>query len=320
LNPSEQSQQPIIAVMGPTASGKSALGIELALRAGGEIINCDSVQVYQEIEIATAKVPLAERRGVPHHLLDFVSPRINYTAGDWARDAARKIEEIEARGAAALLVGGTGFYLRALREPFFPGPPTDENLRRRLTLLRERRGMDYLHRMLSRVDQLSAAKLHARDWPRVQRALEVRFQTGRAISAQLRERMEPPASAARLHVIALAPTRAELYERINRRAEEHFAAGLVEEVRRLLDRGVPPESNALGSHGYRRVVEHLRGERDLPAAIEQTKLDVRHYAKRQLTWFRREPGVHWFEGFGDDERVQEQVFSHVREIRKKYKG
>jgi tRNA dimethylallyltransferase len=168
--------------------------------------------------------------------------------------------------------------------------------------------------MLERVDQLSAAKLHVRDWPRVQRALEVRFQTGRPISAQLRERMEPPASAARVRVIALKPPRAELYERINRRAEGHFAAGLVDEVRRLLDQGVPPESNALGSHGYRRVVEYLRGRRSLPEAIEQTKLDVRHYAKRQLTWFRREPGVRWFEGFGEDALVQESVSSYVENL------
>lgn len=314
MNSSEQSKHPIIAVVGPTASGKSALGIELALRAGGEIINCDSVQVYQGIEIATAKVSLAERRGVPHHLIDFVSPEINYTAGDWARDAARKIEEIEARGATALLVGGTGFYLRALRQPFFPGPPTDETLRKRLTSLREKRGLEHLHRMLARVDQLSAAKLHVRDWPRVQRALEVRFQTGRPISSQLRERMEPPPCAARIQVIALAPPRAELYERIDRRAEGHFAAGLVEEVRYLLDQGVPAESNALGSHGYRRVVEFLRGQRDLAGAIEQTKMDVRHYAKRQLTWFRQEPGVHWFAGFGEDPLVQESVFSYVKEI------
>jgi tRNA dimethylallyltransferase len=314
LNSSEQSKHPIIAVAGPTASGKSALGIELALRTGGEIINCDSVQVYQGIEIATAKVSLEERRGVPHHLIDFVSPEINYTAGDWARDAARKIEEIEARGAAALLVGGTGFYLRALRQPFFPGPPTDETLRKRLTRIRERRGLEHLHRMLTRVDQLSAAKLHVRDWPRVQRALEVRFQTGRPISAQLRERIEPPPCAARIQVVALAPPRAELYERINRRAEGHFAAGLVEEVRQLLDQGVPAESNALGSHGYRRVVEYLRGQRDLAEAIEQTKMDVRHYAKRQLTWFRGEPGVRWFAGFGEDTLVQKSVISYVEEL------
>lgn len=306
-----QQKRPVIAIVGPTASGKSELGIELALRLGGEIINCDSVQVYREIEIATAKVPPAERRGVPHHLIDFVPPETNYTAGEWARAAAAKIEEIERRGRVALLVGGTGFYLRALRQPFFESPPTDERLRRRLTEIRERRGPFHLHRMLSRLDPQAARRLHARDWPRVQRALEVRFQTGVPVSAQLKDRAQPHESAARLRVIALAPPRAELYARINARTEAHFAAGLVEEVRALLERGVPPASNALGAHGYRRVVAYLRGERDLRQAVEQTKLDVRHYAKRQLTWFRREPCVEWFEGFGDDPAVQQAVLKAV---------
>lgn len=304
-----QTARPIIAVLGPTASGKSELGIALALRAGGEIINCDSVQVYREIEIATAKLPLEERRGVPHHLIDFVPPKVNYTAADWARDALRAIEEIEARGRTALLVGGTGFYLRALREPFFEAPPTDELLRRRLVSLRERRGAEHLHKILRRLDPATAARLNPRDWSRVQRAVEVRLQTGVRLSAQMGARPAPPEQAARLRVFALAPPRAELHRRINERTEAHFRAGLVEEVRGLLSRGVPAESSALGAHGYRRVVEHLRGERTLESAIEQTKLDVRHYAKRQLTWLRREPGVEWVEGFGDDPRVRQEVAS-----------
>ncbi|HWS99983.1 MAG TPA: tRNA (adenosine(37)-N6)-dimethylallyltransferase MiaA [Pyrinomonadaceae bacterium] len=311
MNSSGQSQRPIPAIVGPTASGKSELGIELALRCGGEVINCDSVQVYQEIEIATAKVPVGERRGVPHHLIDFVPPEVNYTAGEWARAAARVIDEIEARGRMPVLVGGTGFYLRALREPFFPGPKTDERLRRRLTEIRARRGPLHLHRMLTRLDPRSAAKLAPRDWSRVQRALEVRLQTGRPMSEQAPERTEPPPFARRIRVFALLPPRAELYRRINARAEAHFAAGLVEEVRGLLDKGVPADSNALGAHGYRRVVEYLRGERDLASAVEQTKLDVRHYSKRQLTWFRREPGVEWVEGFGEDPAVQQRVIEEV---------
>ncbi|MBA2731287.1 MAG: tRNA (adenosine(37)-N6)-dimethylallyltransferase MiaA, partial [Acidobacteria bacterium] len=273
MTPSNESSKPIIAIVGPTASGKSELGIEVALRFGGEIINCDSVQVYREIEIATAKVPLKERQGVPHHLIDFVPPEINYTAGDWAREAARKIEEIESRGQMAMLVGGTGLYLRALRHPFFPSPKTDEGLRRRLSEIRERRGPTHLHRMLRRLDPQSAATLFERDWPRVQRALEVRLQTGERMSEQMPARMEPPACAARIHVFVLLPPRAELYRRINERTEIHFAAGLVDEVRHLLDKNVPAESNALGAHGYRRVVEYLKGLRDLESAIEQTKLD-----------------------------------------------
>ncbi|MFL6230094.1 MAG: tRNA (adenosine(37)-N6)-dimethylallyltransferase MiaA [Pyrinomonadaceae bacterium] len=303
--------QPIIAVVGPTASGKSALGLELALRFGGEIINCDSVQVYREVEIATAKVPLAERRDVPHHLIDFVDPRTNYTAGVWARDAVRVITEIEARGRAAMLVGGTGFYLRALRQPLFASPPTDAHLRARLVRLRERRGAEHLHRLLRRLDAEAAARLHPRDWSRVQRALEVQLQTEKSITAQQPDRPPAPELASRLRVFALAPSRAELVRRIDLRAEEHFRQGFVDEVRALIARGVPAESSALGAHGYRRVVEFLRGVRTLASAVEQTKLDVRHYAKRQMTWFRREPGVEWLEGFGDEAAVQARAVERI---------
>lgn len=306
------STRPIIAVVGPTASGKSALGIELALQLNGEIINCDSVQLYQGIQIATAKPSIEERRGVPHHLIDFVSPEINYTAGQWARAAIETIAEIEARGRLPLLVGGTGLYLRALRQPFFPSPPTDESLRRRLTSTRQQRGKDHLYRLLERLDRETAKELFPRDWPRVQRALEVRLQTGRPLSKQKHLRPEPPESARRLSILALNPPRQQLYERINRRTEMHFAAGLVEEVHGLLASGVPPNSNALGAHGYRRVVEYLEGLRDLASAIEQTKLDVRHYAKRQLTWFRHEPGVQWFAGFGDEQDLQDRVLTDLQ--------
>ncbi len=300
---------PVVAIAGPTASGKSSLGIELALRFDGEIINCDSVQVYREIQIATAKVPLDERWGVPHHLIDFVSPRQTFTAADWARAALAKIEEIDQRRRRVFLVGGTGFYLRALRQPFFPSPETDEALRARLTGIRERRGVEHLHRILKRLDPAEAENLNARDWPRVQRAIEFYLQTGAAISRQRPMRPAPPAVAGRIRVIALNPPRDELYARINQRAEQHFADGLVEEVRQLLEDGVPANSTALGAHGYRREVEYLRGERDLASALEQTRRDVRHYAKRQLTWFRREPGVEWVEGFGDDPLVQEKVIA-----------
>jgi tRNA dimethylallyltransferase len=215
----------------------------------------------------------------------------------------------------ALLVGGTGFYLRALRQPFFQSPPTDEGLRRRLSAIREKRGALYLHRMLRRLDPAASARLFPNDWPRVQRALEVFLQTGRPISAQVRKRAAAPALAERIRVLALSPPRAELYRRINERAAAHFAAGLVDEVRRLLDKGVPAQSNALGAHGYRRAREYLAGERDYESALEQTKMDVRHYAKRQLTWFRREPGVEWFEGFGNEKALQERVAARIHELK-----
>jgi len=304
--------KPIYAIAGPTASGKSELGIELALRAGGEIINCDSVQVYREIEIATAKIPVAERCGVPHHLLDYVDPRVNYTAVDWAKDAVGKIAEIEARGNTAILVGGTGFYLRALRQPFFEGPKTDAGLREKLKSIRERKGAEHLHKILQRVDTAAAARLFPRDYVRVQRALGVFFQTGELFSALQPRREKPPECAARLRIFALEPPRDELYEKINRRAEKHFENGLVEEVRHLLETGVPGDSNALGAHGYRRAVEFLRGERTLESAVEQTRLDVRHYAKRQLTWFRREEGVIWLAGFGTDPAVKTELFEALK--------
>jgi tRNA dimethylallyltransferase len=308
---SSRIEKPVIAIVGPTASGKSSLAIEVALKLGGEIINCDSVQVYREIQVATAKVPLAERKGVPHHLIDYVPPTINYTAVEWASDAVKKIEEIEARGRVAILTGGTGLYLRALRRPFFPGPQTDESLRNRLNAIREKRGETYLYRMLCRIDRRAAQTLNERDWPRVQRAIEVFLQTGQSIVDQRQEQPEPHESMSRSRIFALNPPRSELYERINVRTEHHFATGLVEEVKLLLERGISPNSNALGAHGYRRVTEYLQGERDLNSAIEQTKLNVRHYAKRQLTWFRHEPDVEWFEGFGEETHILEAVLQTI---------
>ena len=287
----------------------------MALQLNGEIINCDSVQVYQEIQVATAKVPLEERKGVPHHLIDFVPPSINYTAVEWAREAAKKIEEIENRSRVPLLVGGTGFYLRALRRPFFISPQTDESLRRKLNRSRERHGPEHLHRLLRRLDPRAAEQLYPRDWPRVQRAIEVYLQTGQSIVDQKPDRPEAHESSRRLRILALNPPREALYARINQRAEAHFAAGLVEEVQNLLSRGIPPESNALGAHGYRRVVEFLQGKRDLASAIEQTKLDVRHYAKRQLTWFRHEEGVEWFAGFGEENGVLNEVLAALGALR-----
>ena len=307
----DTAQTPVIAIVGPTASGKSTLGIEVALQLDGEIINCDSVQVYQDIQVATAKVSLEERKGVPHHLIDFVPPAINYTAAEWAREATKTIEGIEARQRIPLLVGGTGFYLRALRRPFFVSPQTDESLRLRLNRMREQHGAEYLHRVLRRLDPRAASQLYLRDWPRVQRAIEVCLQTGRSIVDQKDDRPDAHESARRLRILALNPPREELYTRINERTEAHFNAGLVDEVRELLARGLPANSNALGAHGYRRVVEYLEGKRSLESAVEQTKLDVRHYAKRQLTWFRHEAGVEWFAGFGEEKTVLDSVLEAV---------
>ena len=302
-------EKPIYAIVGPTASGKTEIGVALALRLGNaEIINCDSVQIYKEIQIATAKPSAEEMCGVPHHLIDYVAPDVKYTAADWARDAGEKIAEIEARDRIPILVGGTGFYLRALREPFFESPKTDERLREKLSRIKKQKGAEHVYKILERVDGTSAAKLFARDYVRVARALEVYFQTGKRISEIQPNRSAPPEFASRIKIFALNPPRDRLYERINRRAERHFENGLVEEVKRLRDAGLPDETNALGAHGYRRVCEFLRGERTLESAFEQSKQDVRNYAKRQMSWFRRETGVVWLDGFGDEAGTREKLW------------
>jgi len=304
-----KSKKPIYSIAGPTASGKTEIGVALALRLGnGEIINCDSVQIYRQIEIATAKPTVEERRGVPHHLIDYVSPNVKYTAADWAADAAAKIEEIERRGSVPVMVGGAGFYLRSLRQPFFESPKTDESLRAKLTELRNKKGAEHLYKMLWRIDKAAADKLFPRDYVRVMRGLEVYFQTGVRLSELQPQRLEQPEFAERIKIFALRPPREILYQKINERTERHFKNGLVEEVRQIRASGVKDDTNALGAHGYRRVCEYLRGERTLETAIEQSKQDVRNYAKRQMSWFRREADVIWLDGFGDEIAAQEKLW------------
>lgn len=307
--------QPIPAIVGPTASGKSELAIKLALALDGEIINLDSVQVYRGIQIATAKVPLAERHGVPHHLIDIVEPTENFTAGDYARVAVRTIEEIESRNNTAILAGGTGFYLRALVRPLFEGPQTDLKFRERLIDLRDKRGAEHLHRMLERVDPHTATRIGSKDWSRTMRALEVYFQTGRRISDLQPEMPAAPELASRVRVVVLDPPREQLYERINKRADEMFTGGLVEEVESLMASGIPPTAKAFQAHGYRRVVEYLLGKRTREDALNQMKLDTRHYAKRQLSWWRGWPEVKWIPRFGDDPRAFDEARSHLEEQR-----
>jgi tRNA dimethylallyltransferase len=304
----------IPAIVGPTASGKSELAIALAHRLDGEVVNLDSVQVYRDIYVATAKVPLEEREGIPHHLIDVVAPTENFTAGAWARAAASTIREIDARGRTPILAGGTGFYLRALVEGLFEAPEVAPAIRERLRRRAERYGPERLHRLLSRLDPETAARLAPRDASRVVRALELRIATGVRASRLLRESPRRPPDleiAGRVRTIALAPPRDELYAIINARADRMFEAGLVEEVRALLDAGLPPDAKALGAHGYRRVVEYLLGERSRESAVEQTKLDTRHYAKRQLAWWRTTPGVFWIHDFGNSPRALEAAMLYL---------
>jgi tRNA dimethylallyltransferase len=305
--------QLIPVIVGPTASGKSELGINLALSRNGEIINLDSIQVYRGISIATAKVPFDERRGVLHHLIDIAKPTENLTAGDYARLAARTIQEVESRNHSAIFVGGTGFYLRALVKPLFEGPQTDPKLRERIVALRDSRGAEHLHRILKRVDPQAALHISPRDWSRTMRALEVYFQTGRRISESQPEMPPAPELASRIRVIALNPPREELYARINKRADEMFERGLVDEVEALIASGVPPAAKAFQAHGYRRVVEYLEGKRTREDALNQMKLDTRHYAKRQLSWWRSWAGVKWIDRFGDAPEAFEEASLYLNE-------
>ena len=302
-----ERENSIIAIAGPTASGKTALAVAVAQGIGAEVVNYDSVQIYREIEIATAKPTADEMQGVPHHLIDYVDPRRNYTAADWARDADAAIREIESRGHPVVLVGGTGFYLRTLMNPLFDSPPTDISLRQRLQDLRDRKGPEHLHRILGRMDGPSAAMLPVRDHVRVIRALEVFLQTGHRLSDRHSEPRRDSEYGRRIRIFALDPPREQLYSVIDRRTEMHFDRGLVAEVKRLRRQGIGADTNALGSHGYRRVCEYLRGERTLASAIEKTRQDVRNYAKRQITWFRNEPVERWFTEFGDARNVADAI-------------
>jgi tRNA dimethylallyltransferase len=305
----------IFAIAGPTASGKTALAVELALHLGdAEIINFDSVQVYKKIEIATAKPTPEEMKGIPHHLIGYIDPAINCTAANWAKDATEKIHEIESRGKTVILVGGTGFYLRSLRQPLFESPTPDQALRNRLLEIKEVRGVEYLHRLLTRVDEKAAREIPVADFIRTTRALEFFFQTGQRISEVRGERGAAPEFSSRIKLVVLDPPREVLYERINSRAVNHFENGLVEEVKSLLRDGVPESSNALGAHGYRRVCEYLRGERTLESAIEKTQQNVRNYAKRQVTWFKMESPDLWVKGFGDSPEIHEAVFEWIATI------
>lgn len=291
----------LLVILGPTASGKTSLALALAEQFQGEIVSCDSVALYRELEIGTAKPSFEERRRVPHHMIDIAGPQEQVTAGDYSRLARVAIHEIQRRGHLPILVGGTGLYLRALLEGLFPGPPRSEELRARLRQRGIRRGPEYLHRMLTRLDPTAAKGIHPNDIPKVIRALEVCISSRVPLTVGWREGRDPLRGFSILR-IGLNPPRAELYRRVNERAEEMFRRGLVEETRALqLKYG--DAARALGSLGYKQAAQYLAGEISLPEAINATQQGHRNYAKRQMTWFRREPDVHWLSGFGNDPSI-----------------
>ncbi len=302
---SQQSEALLVVVLGPTASGKTALSLALAERFHGEIVNCDSVALYREFDIGTAKPTASERARAPHHLFDCVEPTSHITAGEYARQARQVLEEIKARGHLPILVGGTGLYLRALLEGLFPGPQRSEELREQLRERAESRGSEYLHRMLLRLDGAAAEKIHANDTPKLVRAIEVCL-ASRQKMTDLWQQGREPLRGFRVLRLGLDPDRQALYERINRRAQKMFEAGLVEETQRLIEK-YGNAAGPLASLGYKQAVQFLRGELTREQALQAARQAHRNYAKRQMTWFRREPEVRWLRAFGDEPQIQNEA-------------
>jgi tRNA dimethylallyltransferase len=296
----------IFAILGPTATGKSALGIEMARRHGGEIISCDSTAVYRGFDIGTDKVPAAEQRGIAHHLVDIVDPTDEYTAARYVRDALAAIERIEARGRWPILVGGTGLYYRALVRGLFPGPAADARLRARRERIAERRGVEWLHRMLERVDAASAARILPRDRKRMIRALEVYFLTGKPLTDHFAATTSP-LEGYEIRAVALSPPMTLVHERIRRRGDAQFDRGLMHEVRGLLARGVPESARPFGGLVYRQALDLLHGMRGEAETRELIARENRHYARRQLIWFRKEPNLVWLPTSGERPETQAAV-------------
>jgi tRNA dimethylallyltransferase len=292
----------LVVVLGPTASGKTALSLAIARRFGGEIVNCDSVAMYREFEIGTAKPSAAERAEVAHHLLDYVDPNAHVTAGEYARQARLVLSEMRQREHLPIVSGGTGLYLRALLDGLFPGPQRSEELRERLRARAQERGSEYLHRVLQRLDSSTAERIHANDVPKLIRAIEVCLAARQPMSELLRQGREP-LRGFRILRLGLNPDRSALYGRIDERAAKMFEIGLIGETKELIGKygeGARP----LTSLGYKQAVQFLRGELDRKSAVCAAQQVHRNYAKRQMAWFRREPDVHWLAGMGDNPWIQ----------------
>jgi tRNA dimethylallyltransferase len=307
----EEHLIPLPIVLGPTGSGKSDLAISIALASGGEIVSCDSLQVYRGFNLGTAKVGMAERRGIPHHLLDLIEPAEVFTAGDYARVARACLREVAGRNRVPVVVGGTGFYLRALLDGLFPGPERSPEIRGRLSRREQRRGGS-LHRILSRLDPDAAARIHPSDKNKTIRALEVRLLEGRPLSA-LFARGREALTGFRPVKIGLDPPREALNRRLDARTERMFESGLIAEARALLAAGVPADAKPFESLGYRQALDVIQGRLTSRQALESTQAATRQYAKRQITWFRKEQDVHWMIGFGDDPHLQHRALAVIRE-------
>jgi tRNA dimethylallyltransferase len=298
-----------VVVLGPTASGKTTLALTIARRFEGEIVNCDSVSMYREFDIGTAKPTAAERAQVPHHLFDFVEPAAYITAGEYARRARQALREIASRGHLPVVSGGTGLYLRALLEGLFPGPQRSEDLRDKLRARARERGPEHLHRILRRLDAAAAGRIHANDAPKVIRAIEVCLAARRPMTELWRDGREP-LRGFRIFRLGLNPERNALYDRINQRAAKMFDEGLIAEAERLREK-YGDAARPLTSLGYKQAMQFLRGEIDRKLTLSSAQQAHRNYAKRQMTWFRREPAVRWLAGFGDDAQIQAEAIEAV---------
>ncbi|HLK33428.1 MAG TPA: tRNA (adenosine(37)-N6)-dimethylallyltransferase MiaA [Terriglobales bacterium] len=313
--PASPADSPLLViVLGPTGSGKTALSLTLARRFEGEIVNCDSMALYREFDIGTAKPGAQERAAIAHHFFDIADPAQQVTAGEYARQARDVLRQISARHKLPVVVGGTGLYLRALVEGLFPGPQRSEELRRRLRLRAQSKPSGYLHRLLSRVDRQAAERIHPHDTPKLIRAIEVCVAARQPMTDMWREGRDR-LQGFRVLRLGLDPERQALYARINQRAQQMFAGGLIEETSRLREK-YGDAAWPLRSLGYRQAGEFLRGECSLAQALAEAQQAHRNYAKRQMTWFRREPEVHWLRGFGDEMVVQKRaaalIENHLR--------
>ena len=296
----------LVAIVGPTATGKSALGIALARRFGGEVVSCDSTAVYRGFDIGTDKVALAEQQGIPHHMVDVADPTEEYSAARYARDASAVIRDITSRGRLPILVGGTGFYYRALTRGLFEGPGRDEPLRRRLERVAARRGPECLHRWLARVDPPSASRIQSRDVKRLVRALEVWILTRQPLTQHF-ARTAPPLPEYDVAAFALQIPQEDTAVRVERRVHAQFEQGLLDEIRGLFARGVPETALPFTGLVYRQALEHLHGVRDEAATRELIVRENRKYSRRQLIWFRKEPNLRWIHAAGEREATQDAV-------------
>jgi len=292
----------LVVVLGPTASGKSALGIHLAQQFGGEILVCDSTQVYRHFDIGTAKVPAAEQHGIPHHLVDLIEPDAVFTAGEYRRQALVCLEQLCERGKVPILTAGTGLYLRALLEGLSEAPTRSESLRTRLRLKSSKRGAPYLHRLLSRLDPEAAGRIACHDTQKVIRAIEIRVLTGKSVD-EVHRTGRTALDGYRITKIGLMPPRDKLYARIDARTRAMLKSGWIDEVRKLLASGLSGEEKPLQFLGYTELRQVVEGHLTEESAMKQIQQATRQFAKRQITWFRREANVHWLQGFGDDPEI-----------------